>query len=138
MRLVEFWRGLFRVSSHENLIKTTGLMQLCCSCFDCRQVKKPVMSVVKLVSLDIPPVELQSGISDSRKCLSNTSCDISSSRDRKCLTTDGLNVSSSSEPDVIQHKGLSLIAIQNLLDAKFNKHNEELRKGIRQTLWEPP
>ena len=68
--------------------------------------------------------------------------DVSLSYDKTYSTTDGPNICSSEPcsiaetPDVIHHKVPSLIAIQNLLDSKFKKHEEELRKGIRQTVFE--
>ena len=79
----------------------------------------------------------------SAHCVNVAEETVSLSCDKKYLTTDSLNISSSSEPcyigeipDVIHNKGPSLIAIQNLLDSKFKKHHEELRKGIRQTVFE--
>ena len=85
------------------------------------QRNKPLLSVVKSVAIDIPPVKESS---------SNQYFDVSLSCDSKYLTTNSLNSCvaseplSSVEPDVIHRKMPSLIDIQTLLDAKLKKHKE--------------
>ena len=92
--------------------------------------------IEQLPCIDIPPsCVIKSETSDSQKVVSNSSFDVSFPCENDYCANDRLTISTVPRPSMENH--INLTEIQKLLDRKLEKHTDELKKSIRQSVFEP-